>query len=82
MQEPTEDDDDEASISIENVGEDPNLNIDGTFSLRRKAAKRSLPWNLIGEELDLVLRPQESEEIRATKKPRLEEARSTHADKF
>jgi hypothetical protein len=41
MQEPTEDDDDEASISTENEGEDPNLN--DTFVVRRKAAKRTLP---------------------------------------
>jgi hypothetical protein len=52
MQEPTEDDDDEASISTENVREKPNLN--GTFVVRRKAAKRTLPWDLAVNELELV----------------------------
>jgi hypothetical protein len=60
------------SISTENnEREDPDLN--RTFAVRRKAAKRSIPWDLVGGELDLISQRQESEDIRATKKPRLEE---------
>jgi hypothetical protein len=77
MQEATEDDDDEASISMENVGEDPNLN--DTFAVRRKAAKRTLPWDLSVDKLELVS-PQQAEEIRATKRPRLEEPSSASID--
>jgi hypothetical protein len=78
MQKPTEDDDDdEASISTENEGEDPNLN--DTFIVRRKAAKRTLPWDLSVDELELMS-PQQAEDIRATKKPRLEEPISASTD--
>jgi hypothetical protein len=77
MQEPSDDDDDEASISMENVREDPNLN--RTFAARRKAAKRTLPWGLSVDELELVT-PQQAEEIRATKRPRLEETFSASTD--
>jgi antitoxin (DNA-binding transcriptional repressor) of toxin-antitoxin stability system len=77
MQEPTEDDDDEASISMENEGEDSNLN--DTFVVRRKAAKRTLPWDLSVDELELVS-PQQAEEIRATKRPRLEEPSSASTE--
>jgi hypothetical protein len=63
MQETTEEA--EASISTENEREeDPNLN--GTFAVRRKAAKRTLPWDLASRELYLA------EDIPATKKQRLE----------
>jgi hypothetical protein len=82
MQEPTEDDDDddEASISTENEREDPNLNsTDGTFSLQRKAAKRTLPWDLAVDELELMS-PQQNEDIRAMKRPRLEEPSSASTD--
>jgi hypothetical protein len=77
MQEPTEDKDDEASISMENETEDENLN--RTFAVRRKAAKRTLPWDLAAGELDLVS-PSQAEDIRATKKPRLEEPISASTD--
>jgi hypothetical protein len=70
MEEATEDDDDKASISTENVREDPNLN--DTFFVRRKVAKRTLPWDLSVDELELVTPPQ-AEDTPATKRPRLEE---------
>jgi uncharacterized protein (DUF2237 family) len=65
MQGPTED----ASISTEDVREGPNTN------LRRKAANRTLPWDLAAEELILVSPPPPppAEDIPATKKRRLEE---------
>jgi hypothetical protein len=60
MQKPTEDA--EESISTENEREDPNLN--RTFAVRRKAAKRTLPWDIVGEELNLVsLSPPQAEDI-------------------
>jgi hypothetical protein len=63
----------------EEAREDPDLN--RTFAVRHKAAKRSLPWDLVGEELELISRRQESEDIRAaTKKPRLEEPFSASTD--
>jgi hypothetical protein len=77
MEKPTKDDDDEASISMENVREDPNLN--DTFLVRRKAAKRTLPWDLAADELELVS-PQQAEDIRATKRSRLEEPPSASTD--
>jgi hypothetical protein len=43
-----------------------------SMMLRRKAAKRSLPWDLKVAELDLVDSLQQAEDIRATKKPCLE----------
>jgi hypothetical protein len=55
-------------------------NPDRTFTERCKAAKRSLPWDLAAGELHLVSRRQESEDIRATKKPRLEEPFSASTD--
>jgi hypothetical protein len=45
----------EASIPTENVRDDPNLN--RTLTVRRKAAKRTFPWDLAGEELNLVSPP-------------------------
>jgi hypothetical protein len=53
MQEPPEEAGD--SISAEDVREDPNLN--DTFAVRRKAAKRILPWDLTTGELHLVSPP-------------------------
>ncbi len=67
----------EASISTEDTREEPNLN--GTFAVRRKAAKRTLPWDLAVDELELVS-PQQAEDIRATKKPRTEEPFSASTD--
>jgi hypothetical protein len=73
MQEPTEDDD--APIPPETVSNDSNMN--HTVIVRRKAAKRTLPWGLAAEELDLLSSqpppPPQAEDIpsTATKKRRL-----------
>jgi hypothetical protein len=75
MQESTEEA--EASIPTENVEDSPNPN--GTFALCRKAAKRTLPWDLKAGELDLLSPPQ-AEDIPATKKRRLEEPFSATTD--
>jgi hypothetical protein len=65
----------EASIPTENVREegsdDPDLNV--TVVVRRKAAKRTSPWDLAAGELTLVSSPPQAEDIPAAKKPRLEE---------
>jgi hypothetical protein len=47
--------DDEASIPTEFLRNGPNLN--RTFTVRRKAAKRILPWDLTTGELHLVSPP-------------------------
>jgi hypothetical protein len=69
----------EASIPTENVGDSPNLT---SVAVRRKAAKRTLPWGLKVGELHLVpsLSPPQAEDIPATKKPRLEEPFSATVD--
>jgi hypothetical protein len=76
----------EASVSTEHVREGPDtvtsLNAaNGTVAVRRKVAKRTLPWDLAAEELDLVS-PQspQAEVIPATKKSRLEESFSGSTD--
>jgi hypothetical protein len=62
----------EASISTEDAREGPKLN--GTVRVRRKAAKRTLPWDLAAGKLDIVSLPQpQAEDIPATRKPRIEE---------
>jgi hypothetical protein len=74
MQGPTEDD--EASVPSEHVINGPNLN--RTFTVRRKAAKRILPWDLPADEIQLVPpRPQDEDIIQEKKRPRLEEPFST-----
>jgi hypothetical protein len=81
MQQPTDDDDDddEASISMEeNVRDDPNPN--PIVAARRKAAKRTLPWDLAAGELDLVSPQAEDIPAAARKKPRLEEPLPTTTD--
>jgi hypothetical protein len=77
-EEHTEDDDDEASTSTENAREDPNLN--GTFAARRKAARRTLPWDLSVDDLELVSSSPQAEDVRATKRLRLEEPSSVSID--
>jgi hypothetical protein len=57
--------------------EGPNLN--HAFTEHRRAAKRTLPWDLPADELELVSPPQ-AEETQATKRPRLERPFSTSAD--
>jgi hypothetical protein len=69
----------EASISTANEEEDPNLN--PTVAVRRKAAKRTLPWDLSAGELDLVSPPQpQAEVLPATKKQRLGDPISVSTD--
>jgi hypothetical protein len=52
IQEPNEEA--EASISTENASDDSNENLNRTVAVRRKAAKRTHPWDLKAGELDLV----------------------------
>jgi hypothetical protein len=66
---PTEDD--EASITTEHERNGPSMN--PTITVRRKAAKRSLPWKLTADEIQLALSPPQDEDIREMKRPRLEE---------
>jgi hypothetical protein len=68
---PTEDD--AGSIPTECVRNGPNLNC--TFTVRRRAAKRTVPGDLPADEIQLALpRPQdEDEDPRETQRPRLEE---------
>jgi hypothetical protein len=63
----------EAFIPMESVIDtDGGRNmLSGTTTLRRKATKRALPWNLVTRELNLVSPPQD-EDIPATKKSRLD----------
>jgi hypothetical protein len=68
----------EASIPTDNVREDPNLN--HTVRSGRKAATRTLPWDLVTGELHLVSRPPKDEDIPAKKKPRLEGPLSASPD--
>jgi hypothetical protein len=78
MQERTEEA--EASIPTENVRDSPNLN--RIFTVRRKSAKRTFPWDLTTRELHLASPsplPQ-AEDIPVTKKPRREEPFSGSTD--
>jgi hypothetical protein len=69
-----------AVIPTEHMRNGPHLN--RTFTVRRKAAKRTFPWDLPGEEIQIARpRPQdEDDHIRATKRPRLEEPLPTPTD--
>jgi hypothetical protein len=66
---PTEDD--EASIPTEHERSGASMN--PTITVRRKAAKRTLPWKLAADEIQLALSPPQDEDTRVTKRPRLEE---------
>jgi hypothetical protein len=76
MQNPT--DQAEATIPAEN-----GSNINRTVAVRRKAAKRTNPFDLAAEELHLMSSsppPQEAEDIPAArKKPRLDEPLPTRS---
>jgi hypothetical protein len=74
---PTEED--EASVPTEPVPDDPHSS-GGAFMLRRRAAKRTVPWDLAAEELDLLSPPPQAVDIPARKKPRLEEPLPTTTD--
>jgi hypothetical protein len=76
MQEPTEEV--EASISTENVRDGPNLN--NAFTGRRKAAKRTFPWDLAAGEVNPESPPR-AEDIPVKKKRRLEKSFSASIDK-
>jgi hypothetical protein len=73
---PTEDG--EASIPMEQAmrrDNDPHMNQYPTFTVRRKAAKRTFPWDIPAEEIQLALtRPHDDDGyVRETNRPRLEE---------
>jgi hypothetical protein len=76
---PTPTADDEPSIPTEHVRDGPNLN--RTVAARRKAAKRTHPWDLVVGGLHLVSPPPQAEDNLARKKPRLEEPLPTTTDK-
>jgi hypothetical protein len=59
--------DEEASMLMEHVRNGPHLSA-GT----RKVAKRTFPWDLRTTEIDPALPPPQDEEVRDTKRPRLE----------
>jgi hypothetical protein len=76
---PTLTEDGEASIPIEIVSNSSNMN--RTVALLRKAAKRTLPWDLAAEELLLLpSQPPQADDVPARKKPRLEEPISSPID--
>jgi hypothetical protein len=70
--------DDEASIPTEHVRNDPNLH--RTFTLRRKASKRTSPLEVTADEIQLALPPADNEDTRETKRPRFEEPVPTPTD--
>jgi hypothetical protein len=70
--------DDEASIPTEHERNGPSMN--PTITVRRKAAKRTLPWKLAADEIQLALAPPQDEDTRATKRPRLEKPVPTSTD--
>jgi hypothetical protein len=70
----------EASISAEHVRNGPNTNLNRTVTARRKAAKRTFPWDLTADDIQLGLPRPQDEDIRATKRPRLEELLLTSTD--
>jgi hypothetical protein len=66
MQEPTEEAEEvEAPIPTEIVSSGPDENLNQTVKVCRKAAKRTLPWDLATGELDLVPSPSQAEDILA-----------------
>jgi hypothetical protein len=73
---PTEDD--EAFIPTEHARNSSNLN--RTFTMRRKATKRTFPWDLSAEEIKLAPPRPQDEYTRDTKRPRLEEPFPTSTD--
>jgi uncharacterized protein (DUF2237 family) len=74
MQEPTEEAEEvEAPIPTEIVSSGPDENLNQTVNVRRKAAKRTHPWDLQTGELELVSPQPQAEDIPVTKKRRLEE---------
>jgi hypothetical protein len=68
----------EAIIPMEPVSNDATMNL--TVIISRKAAKRTLPWDLGAGELDLVSPPHQAEVVPARMKPRLEKHFSASTD--
>jgi hypothetical protein len=63
----------EASIVTKNVRDGPNESLKGTFKIPRNAKKRTLPWDLEAGKRKRLSPAPHDEDIRAKKKPRLEE---------
>jgi hypothetical protein len=84
MQNPTDQAETEASIPTDTTEDSNGTHWERTVDVRRKAAKRTHPFDLTAEELLIVpsssLSPQD-EDIPARKKPRLEEPLPTTVDK-
>jgi hypothetical protein len=81
MHSPTDQAKPESSINTEAVVTNSGPNMNRAVTVRRKAAKRTLPWDLSAEELHLV--PSSSphaEDIPASKKRRIEERLPTTPD--
>jgi hypothetical protein len=72
---PTPTEDEDASIPTEHMQNGPDLSAGS-----RKAAKRTFPWDLKADEIQLALPPQEGEVIPARKKQRLGEHFPTPTD--
>ena len=80
MQNPTDQAEAEASIP-EETGSNDSPNKNRPVAVRRKAAKRTLPWDPPADELELVSPPPpQDEDIRTRKKPRLAEPFSASKD--
>jgi hypothetical protein len=77
MQNPTDQVDTEASVATDTTSINSGPNWNRTVAVRRKAAKRTHPFDLAAEELHLVpsssLSPQAGDIPLARKKPRLDE---------
>jgi hypothetical protein len=69
-----------SSIPTTHERNGPSMN--PTITVRRKAAKRTLPWKLAADEIQLALSPSHDEgDIRETKRQRLQEPVPTSTDK-
>jgi hypothetical protein len=80
MQGPRPTEDDEASIPTEHVRKGPRWSVAGTFTVRRKASKHTLPCDLAPRELNRVSPPPQDEDIQQMKRPRLEKPFPTITD--
>jgi hypothetical protein len=78
MQNPT--DQAEASIPTETTVTNNGPDWNRAVNVRRKAAKRTHPFDLTAEELELVSPPPQDEDIPARKRPRREEPLPTTTD--
>ena len=72
--------DDVSSIPTTHERNGPSMN--PTITVRRKAAKRTLPWKLAADEIQLALSPSHDEgDIRETKSQRPQDPVPTTNDK-